>query len=124
MRMKRSIMRYAIFLCSLLLILSIGGVFATWHYVEGGMEEQQEELTINMNGFIYMPEEMPDEEVSLIERLYNILNQKYKTEKVTDSRDYLINEKTLLCFLTMIVYKFLIIPRFYPWGRRRSWRIL
>lgn len=92
MRMKRSIMRYAIFLCSLLLILSIGGVFATWHYVEGGMEEQQEELTINMNGFIYMPEEMPDEEVSLIERLYNILNQKYKTEKVTDSRDYLINE--------------------------------
>ena len=38
------------------------------------------------------PEDMPVEEVSLAQRLYNILNNKYKTDIVTNSRDYLINE--------------------------------
>ena len=90
--MGRGIMRCTSLLCCLFLLASIGGVFATWYYIEGNMETQQEELPINMSGFIYMPEDMPDEEVTLIERLYAILNQEYQTEKVIDSRDYLINE--------------------------------
>lgn len=90
--MGRGIMRYTALLCCLFLLATVGGVFATWYYIEGNMETQQEELPINMSGFIYMPEDMPDEEVTLIERLYAILNQEYQTEKVIDSRDYLINE--------------------------------
>ena len=90
--MGRGIMRYTALLCCLFLLASVGGVFATWYYIEGDMETQQEELPINISGFIYLPEEMPDEEVTLIERLYDILNQKYQTEKVIDSRAYLINE--------------------------------
>ena len=90
--MGKGIMRYTSLLCCLFLFASIGGVLAVWYYVEGNMEIQQEELSVNMSGFIYMPEEMPDEEVTLIERLYAILNRKYQTEKVIDSRDYLINQ--------------------------------
>lgn len=90
--MGRGIVRYTSLLCCLFLVATIGSVFATWYYIEGDMETQQEELPINISGFIYLPEEMPDEEVTLIERLYDILNQKYQTEKVIDSRDYLINE--------------------------------
>lgn len=40
----------------------------------------------------YFPDDMPDDEVTLIQRLSDILNNKYKTDIVTDSRSYLINE--------------------------------
>ena len=40
----------------------------------------------------YFPDEMPDDEVSLIQRLSDILNNHYKTNVVQNSRDYLLNE--------------------------------
>lgn len=40
----------------------------------------------------YFPEEMPDGEISLVQRLSDILNNKYKTAIVTNSRSYLIDE--------------------------------
>ena len=38
------------------------------------------------------PEEMPEGEVSLVQRLSDILNNIYTTNRVTNARDYLINE--------------------------------
>ena len=40
----------------------------------------------------YFPEDMPDDEKSLIQRLSDILNNKYKTLIVSDSRRYLLEE--------------------------------
>ena len=73
--------RYTLFLLCLILVGSVGGAFATWRYSQGMMDGEQN-LPIGINGFIYLPEEMPDEEVTLIERLAAILNQKYQTDIV------------------------------------------
>ena len=40
----------------------------------------------------YFPEEMPDDEITLIQRLSDILNNKYRTEKVINARSYLLDE--------------------------------
>lgn len=40
----------------------------------------------------YFPEEMPDNEVNVVQRLSDILNNKYRTDTITNSRDYLINK--------------------------------
>lgn len=40
----------------------------------------------------YLPEEMPEEEVFLIQRLADILNNRYKTDTITDARTYLIKD--------------------------------
>ena len=47
---------------------------------------------IDIPGEGEFPEEMPGDEISLIQRLSDILNQKYTEENIADSRDYLINE--------------------------------
>ncbi len=89
--MGRGITRCIPILCCLLIFASVGGAFASWHYAYGIMETHQN-IPININGFIYLPDEIPDEEITLIQRLSDILNKKYKTDIVIDSRDYLINE--------------------------------
>ena len=38
----------------------------------------------------YFPDDMPDEEISVVQRLADILNNRYATQKVSNSRDYLI----------------------------------
>ena len=40
----------------------------------------------------YFPEEMPEEEISIVQRLSNILNNKYEIDLDMTSRDFLINE--------------------------------
>ena len=40
----------------------------------------------------YFPEDMPDEEISLIQRLSDVLNNKYKTHNVEHSREYLLED--------------------------------
>ena len=88
---KRHLVISVSILCILLLASSIGGVYAVWQYFEPA-EEAYQDMTPKLTGFNYHIEDMPEEEVSLIERLYNILNQRYVTNIVKDSRDYLINE--------------------------------
>ena len=49
-------------------------------------------LKTDIPGESEFPSEMPDKEITLVQRLSDILNQKYTTENVSDARDYLINE--------------------------------
>ena len=76
------------------LTMTIGGVAATWSYAIGPAREQfPQYISVGTSGFIYTPEEMPDEQVTAIQRLSDILNKKYTSEEITtDSWDYLINE--------------------------------
>ena len=78
-------------LCVLATALSVGGVFAIWSYYDD-TEAAYHNMSPELKGFNYVVEDLPTEEVSLIERLHQILNQEYQTDIVQDSRDYLINK--------------------------------
>ncbi len=75
-------------------ILTVGGVTATWKYAAGSLinDVSRQDLPANIGSFIYTPEEMPEEQVTALQRLYAILNKRYTTDIITDSWDYLINE--------------------------------
>lgn len=70
---------------------TIAGVSATFHYYDPPTSGQ-EQMNVGLKEFIYTPVEMPDEEVTVVQRLSDILNKQYTTDKVDDSLDYLINE--------------------------------
>lgn len=88
---KGRILFSALLVCVLTFALSVGGVFAVWSYYDD-TEAAYHEMLPSINGFNYQTEDMPDGEVTLVERLYAILNRLYQTDVVIDSRDYLINE--------------------------------
>ena len=81
----------SISLAVIFLALSTGSVFAIWSYSDGN-ENAYQDMSGDLKGFNYQIEDMPSEEVSLIDRLSDILNQRYQTDIVKNSRDYLINE--------------------------------
>jgi hypothetical protein len=76
------------------LVMTIGGVAATWSYASGAVPTPQPEyISVGTSGFIYTPEEMPDEQVTAINRLSDILNKRYTSDRIlTDSWDFLMNE--------------------------------
>ena len=77
---------------TLTVILTTSGAFATWYFTDKASAPTEQDLSISLGDFIYTPQEMPDGEVSVVQRLSDILNQKYTTDTITDSRDFLINE--------------------------------
>lgn len=87
----KSTFKYMSVLCIMLIAITISGVFATWNYA-ASPEDAKENFFFGLGSFIYVTEEMPKGQVTLIERLDDILNQRYTTDIVIDARDYLINE--------------------------------
>lgn len=86
-------------LLGLVAVMSIGGVSATWEYANGTIEKLTEDFFVSIDSsFIYVPEEMPDEQVTVLERLYAILNKRYTNEKagVIDSLEYLLEETIIV----------------------------
>ena len=79
-------------LCVLIFTTSTTDVFAKWYYSELPVGSTATEISLGVGEFVYFPTEMPDNEVHVLERLNDILNRKYQTDKITDSLDYLINE--------------------------------
>ena len=88
--MGRSAVRYLAFLCALLLLLGIGGVFAAWYYADP-VEPVMVRIQAGINGFVYYQEPMPDHEVSIVQRLDDVLNKRYTTDTITDSLAYLVD---------------------------------
>ena len=88
--------KFRIIPCILMVVLIVlfqtTGVFADWFYAQNPSDNIQTGLDIGMNEFVYMPDDMPVGEVSLLQRLLDILNNRYTTDKISNSRDYLINE--------------------------------
>lgn len=87
-----NIRRLAILCFTLLLSFGSLSVWAIWRYAELPANSVDLMFGVGVNEFIYVPEEMPDEEVSVVQRLSDILNKKYQADEVKDSLDYLINE--------------------------------
>ena len=84
--------KISFFLAALLTVSTVASVAATFNYAQSSAAPVTYEQGMNVNGFIYVPEEMPDEEVTVLQRLSDILNRKYTTEKVQDSLSYLLDE--------------------------------
>ena len=90
--MSRAFVGVTFLICATLFCASVSGVFATWRYAEDSVVEQEQEVQLNLYHAIFVPEEMPSDEVAVVQRLNDILNGNYSTETITDSLDYLINE--------------------------------
>lgn len=90
MRMRLTLL----FLC-MLLVLSTGGVYATWKYAGLPVQDVETDIQIQLNEFDYTPD-MPVGEVSLLQRLSDILNNLYEFENNDNltSREYLL-ERTI-----------------------------
>lgn len=89
--MSRGIRRFALLLCFIVMISSVSGVFATWKFADLSTFELDGDISIRLNDFDYAPP-MPEGEVSFLQRMDDILNQRYTTENVQDARKYLIEE--------------------------------
>ena len=89
--MIKGAMRYIALICMFAVFASMGSVYASWLYATNPPNEQHLELDTQIEAFVYKPE-MPGGEVSLLQRLDDILNQRYTTENVSDARKYLIEE--------------------------------
>ena len=82
--MGRSIVRYTAFLCSLFVLASVGGVFATWYYTYETAPNAQENLSVSLSDFEWKPEEiLPTESeigenhLALIDLILNENNKGY-----------------------------------------------
>ena len=80
--MGKGIRRCTSLICSVVMLTSIGGVFATWKYASGQPKETNSNFQIGINQFHYEPA-MPEGDSALLQRLDDILNQVYTTEKST-----------------------------------------
>lgn len=78
--MPRSIVSTVTILLSLAIILSTGGALAMWQYTSDFLQDISIKLTSQANEFVYTP--MPDAEVSLLQRLDDLLNNRYTNDKI------------------------------------------
>ena len=76
---------------TLLLFTSVGGVFAVWKYAEEPAQKSDKEVFIQLNEFDYTPP-MPEKEVTLLERIYALLNNLYENDIIAmdKGREYLL----------------------------------
>lgn len=84
--------KMAIAVCAIVSIACTSGVAASWTFADKSVEAFRSDVGVNVKPFVYTPEEMPDVEVTAVQRLSDILNGKYTTENVQDSLKYLIDE--------------------------------
>lgn len=89
--MSKGFTQLVAFLCVLVLVASVGGVWAVWTYTVGTPEQEQSNLSVQMKGFDYTPP-MPEKEVTLLERIYALLNNLYGNDiiPIEEGRHYLL----------------------------------
>ena len=77
--------RFIAFFCTFVLLLSVGGVWATWMFSNEYHISTNKELIFKANDFEYI-HDMPEEEVTFLERLNNILNNNYSNEYILEGQ--------------------------------------
>ena len=86
--MSRGIMRYTAFLCCLLFLASMGGVFATWYFAEDPTEAVTNTLPITLEEFTFSDisqEETEEVNKALIQRFLQILNTSNSYDALADA---------------------------------------
>ena len=89
--MSKGLSRCAAALCLFVLLASAGGVWATWKYAERSPDDLNTNLPFQMSEFDYTPP-MPEKEVTLLERIYALLNNLYGNDiiDIDKGRQYLL----------------------------------
>ena len=90
--MGRGMRRIIALFCCIVLVSSVSGVWATWKYSGAPIQNAEQSFSININEFLYV-QDMPEGEVSLLERLYHLLNNQYSNDIIPEgeSRNYLLS---------------------------------
>ena len=91
--MKTSFTRSLALLCAFLMLLSVSGVYAVWRYTMGGTQGGSATGGLGLSGgFDYTPP-MPDAEVTLLERMFALLNNEYSNDVIGEGegRSYLLS---------------------------------
>lgn len=88
--MGRGIARYMAFLCSLFILASVGGVFATWHYAADLITPVDSEIPVTVTDFKFS--DITDEETeevtkSLAQKFLEILNSSTDYAMLTGAMD-------------------------------------
>lgn len=83
--MARGLTRIISMFCILTTIMSLGGVFATWKYATTSPLDGQTDISLNMNEFVYI-QDMPEGEVTLLERIYDLLNNNYSNDIIPEGQ--------------------------------------
>ena len=90
--MRKSALALACFTVGMVSLVTISGVAATWNYAELPAQSTNVGMDVVVNGFVYTPDDMPDVEVTAVQRLSDILNNQYTTENVDNSLEFLLDE--------------------------------
>ena len=90
--MIKSSARIIAFICTIVCLFSIGGVFATWQYSSNILLDSETEISININEFDFSPD-MPEGEVSFLQRVYDLLNNNYSNNFIPEGQgmDYILS---------------------------------
>ena len=90
--MKKNFTRYTLLLYIFVLLSSIGGVWAVWIYNDLPPSSVTTTIPIHVNEFVYAPE-MPEDEVTLIQRIHALLNNNYSNDTIPEgeSLHYLLS---------------------------------
>ena len=88
--MNRSIMRYMAFLCSLVVLASVGGVCATWHYTADYLMPAESNFPVTVTEFSFSDisqEETEEVTKSLAQKFLEILNSSTDYAALTGAMD-------------------------------------
>ena len=90
--MSKNITRYIALLFALILIATTGGVWATWKYTLPLVSDVETDLPLELDDFVYI-HELPEGEVSFLERLNDVLNNRYSNDTIPEdeSMSYLLS---------------------------------
>ena len=88
--MGRGFRRYTSIICVITTLMSVSGVFALWRFMDPAYNGSND-FSININEFIYKPD-IPTGEAMILQRIDDVLNQRYTTDNVEDSRKYLLED--------------------------------
>ena len=86
--MSHGMMRYTALLCALLLLASVGGVFAVWQFAEDAAKPSSENLTFTLEEFDFSDisqEETEEVNKSLAQKFLEILNTPADYATLTDA---------------------------------------
>ena len=90
--MSKGIWRFSTFVCVMTILVSISGVCAAWMYAPLPPKNVDGNISIHMNDFGFVPD-MPEKEAGFLERLNDILNNKYDNDIIPEgqSKQYIID---------------------------------
>ena len=90
--MLKILKRFIALFCASVFVLSISGVWATWKYSININISTEKSVSTLLNAFDYTPD-IPEEEATFLERLFNILNNNYSNDDIPEGQsiDYLLS---------------------------------